>query len=206
MNKITLLFALLTAGCFTANAQVDSVYVVNGGASDAHKSLIAKKHELKIGAIKLLAGAIVDVTYEHIYSEDFTYGISLLGNLDGKTNDYPEDFSVTPFARFYFTEPKYYGAKGFFVEGFGKFIAGKDYTGYTETMYYEDLNGNGYYTYNDKRESYTAGSMGIAIGWKWINRSGFVFEILGGGGRNFGGGDHAPNASFRGDFNLGYRF
>lgn len=202
MKKITLLFALLTAGCITANAQVDSVYVVNNGSTSAHNSLIAKKHEFKIGAIKLLAGPILDVTYEHIHSESFTYGVSLLGNLDSKSNDYPEDFSVTPFARMYFTEPKYYGAKGFFVEGFAKFITGKDYTGETE----EYIDGNGNYYYNDRRESYTAGSVGIALGWKWINKAGFVFEILAGGGRNFGGGNNAPDASFRGDFNLGYRF
>ena len=202
MKKIALLFALLTAGCITANAQIDSVYVVNSGSSSAHNSLIAKKHELKIGAIKLLAGPILDISYERIHSESFTYGISLLGNLAGNDNYYDEDFSVTPFARMYFTEPKYYGAKGFFVEGFAKFITGSAYTGYTEE--YVDNNGN--YFYMDKRDNYTAGAAGIALGWKWINKAGFVFEILAGGGRNFGGNSYTPDATFRGDFNLGYRF
>lgn len=193
MKHITLLITLLTIGFITTTyAQADSTSVLN------------KKHEFKIGAIKLLAGGILDVTYERIHSEDFTYGISLLGNLDSKNNEYPEDFSVTPFARFYFTEPKYYGARGFFIEGFGKFIAGRDYNGYVES-YYVDNNGNGFYSYRDKQENYTAASVGISLGWKWINRSGFVFEILAGGGRNFGG-SNAPDASFRGDFNLGYRF
>ncbi|MFP9100342.1 hypothetical protein ACLI09_14930 [Flavobacterium sp. RHBU_24] len=205
MKRITLLFALLAAGCVTANAQVDSVYVVNNGSTTAHNDLIAKKHELKFGAIKALSGGIVEVTYERIYSESFTYGLSMLGNLDGNNNDYPEDFSVTPFARMYFSEPKYYGAKGFFVEGSAKFITGRDYNGYTEEYVYEDGNGNTYYNYYDKRVSYTAGSLGLAIGWKWINKAGFVFEILGGAGRNFGG-SNAPEANFRGDFNLGYRF
>jgi len=194
MKKTTLLLAiLLTAFITNANAQADSVNVLN------------KKHELKIGAVKLLAGTIVEVTYEHIHSETFTYGVSVLGNLDSKSNDYPEDFSVTPFARFYFTEPKHYGAKGFFVEGFGKFISGKDYNGYTES-YSVDVDGTTLYNYIDKRERYTAGSVGIALGWKLINRAGFVFEILGGAGRNFGGGRAMADASFRGDINLGYRF
>jgi len=195
MKKITLLLALFTTGFFTAaNAQADSTSVIN------------KKHEIKFGAIKALAGGIVEVTYERIHSESFTYGLSILGNLDGSNNDYPEDFSVTPFARMYFSEPKYYGAKGFFVEGSAKFLTGREYNGYTEEYVYEDGSGNTYYNYYDKRVSYTAGSLGLAIGWKWINKAGFVFEILAGGGRNFGGNSYTPDATFRGDFNLGYRF
>lgn len=166
--------------------------------------VMTRKHELKLGAIKLLSGGIAEVTYEHIHSDDFTYGVSLLGNLDGKNNDYPEDFSVTPFARMYFTEPKYYGAKGFFVEAFGKFISGKNTQQMEEVYYTED--GYPYYTYYEQNRNYTAASVGIAIGWKWINKSGFVFEITGGGGRNIGGNSHTPSATFRGDFNLGYRF
>lgn len=197
MKRIALLLTLLMSG-FLATAQAPS------DSTSAAPNVLTKKNEFKVGAIKLLAGPILDVTYERIHSEYFTYGVSLLGNLAGENNDYPEDFSVTPFVRAYFTEPKHYGAKGFFVEGFGKFIAGREYNGYTEQ--YVDNNGNGYYNYYDKRVSYTAGSLGLALGWKWVNKAGFVFEILGGAGRNFGGGNNAPEANFRGDFNLGYRF
>jgi hypothetical protein len=50
-------------------------------------------------------------------------------------------------------------------------------------------------------------ALGLAVGMKWINRSGFVFEILLGAGRNITGNDNVvPEAFFRGDFNLGYRF
>lgn len=173
-------------------------------ATETKPDVLTRKHEIKLGAIKLLSGGIAEVTYERIHSDDFTYGVSLLGNLDSKNNSYPEDFSVTPFARMYFTEPKYYGAKGFFVEAFGKFITGKDNVSVEEVHYTPE--GYLYYDYYEKRRSYTTGSVGIAIGWKWINRSGFVFEITGGAGRNLGGNDSTPSASFRGDFNLGYRF
>lgn len=205
MKNITLLLTLTTMLCIsTANAQVDSVYVVNGDSNKAHNDLIAKKHEIKLGAIKALAGAIIEGTYEYIYSESFTYGASILGNLDSKNNNYPEKFSVTPFARMYFSEPRYYGAKGFFVEGFAKFIAGQqDYSTYEE-FYSPD--GVYYSTYTEDKRNFTAGSAGIALGWKWINKSGFVFEILAGAGRNFGGNGDTPDATFRGDFNLGYRF
>ncbi|KOS07357.1 hypothetical protein AM493_15895 [Flavobacterium akiainvivens] len=190
MKKPIMLLLLLTGAVTATYAQVDST------------GINSKKHEIKIGAIKGLAGGIIEGTYEYINSPYFTYGASILGNLD-TNNDYPEDFSITPFARFYFTESREYGAKGFFVEGFGKFIAGREYT-YTTEVYY-DQNGNEYWNGYDRDEKYTAGSIGLAIGWKWVNHAGFVFEILAGGGRNFGQGT-GPDASFRGDFNIGYRF
>jgi len=149
-----------------------------------------KKHELKFGALKMLGGTIFEGTYEYIQSKDFTYGSSILINFDAKGNDYPEDFSLTPFARFYFQESKEYGAKGFFVEGFGKYSSG------TFNKYTDDV----------EPTKYSAASLGIALGKKWINNSGFVFEILVGAGRTLGNSDVAPDASFRGDLNIGYRF
>jgi len=46
----------------------------------------------------------------------------------------------------------------------------------------------------------------LCVGKKWINNSGFVFEILIGGGRVLGNSNTAPDASFRGDLFIGYRF
>lgn len=151
-------------------------------------SIFERKHELKVGGIKLLAGPIFETTYEYIHSKNFTYGSSILLNLDQK-NDYPEDFSITPFARFYFQETKEYGANGFFVEGFGKILTGR-------TSSY----------YNNIQEKFTAGALGLSLGKKWINSSGFVFELLVGVGRTIGGGTSTPEAVFRGDLNIGYRF
>lgn len=152
-------------------------------------SVLDRKHEIKVGALKLLSGPILEGTYEYIHTADFTFGSSLLFNLD-KQNDYPEDFSITPFARFYFQESKEYGAQGFFVEGFAKYTSGRD-----------TFNGN-----NDNTENYNAAALGISLGKKWFNRTGFVFEVLIGVGRTLGNSDAAPNAIFRGDLNLGYRF
>lgn len=149
-------------------------------------SVLDRKHEVKIGAIKLLAGPILEGTYEYINNSDFTFGSSLLFNLD-KDNDYPEDFSITPFARFYFQESKEYGASGFFVEGFAKYSSGRD-------------------TFNSGDDDYNAAALGISLGKKWFNKTGFVFEILVGAGRTLGGSDATPDAIFRGDLNLGYRF
>lgn len=189
MKQTTLLLLLLAGGFMNTYAQADST------------GINFKKHEIKIGAIKLLAGGIVEGTYEYIHSPYFTYGASILGNFD-KSNEYPEDFSVTPFARFYFTESKEYGAKGFFVEGFAKFLTGRQYV-----YHYGSYDPTGEYIYNDyeSEEKFTTAAAGLSLGWKWINNAGFVLEIHAGAGRNFGG-DNVPDATFRGDLNLGYRF
>ena len=160
----------------------------------ATTSIFDRKHEVKIGAVKLLSGGIVEATYEYVSSKDFSYGTSVLYNVDS-VEDWPEDFSITPFARFYFQESREYGAKGFFVEGFGKFYTGKKMI--------NDVSG----TSGDEIEKkFSTGSLGLSLGKKWINSSGFVFEILCGVGRNFGGNDYVPDAVFRGDLNIGYRF
>ena len=156
------------------------------------KDFNSKKHEIKLGAIKMLAGPIFEGTYEYIYSTDFSFGGSLLLNLQNE-NNYAENFSITPFARFYFQETKEYGAKGFFVEGFAKYVSGKN-------------NSYDYNYLNYTSKSFSAGVIGISLGKKWINRSGFVLELLGGVGRTLGNSNVAPDAVFRGDLNIGYRF
>lgn len=114
MKKILLI--LLTLNGFYSFSQENT--------SESTKPLTERKHEIKVGAIKLLAGPIFEGTYEYIRSKDFTFGSSILVNLQ-KDNSWNEDFSITPFARFYFQESKEYGAKGFFVEGFTKYSAGR---------------------------------------------------------------------------------
>jgi hypothetical protein len=151
-----------------------------------------RKHEIKVGAIKLLAGPIFEGTYEYIYSNDFTFGSSMLIDLQND-NAWDENFSLTPFARFYFQETKEYGAKGFFAEGFAKIAFGKN-----------ELNEE--FSSNYKAENFTAAALGLSVGRKWVNHSGFVFETLIGFGRTLGNSDHAPDVFFRGDVSLGYRF
>ena len=58
---------------------------------------------------------------------------------------------------------------------------------------------------NNIPKSYSTTALGLGLGKKWFNSSGFVFEVLVGVGRTIGGGDQ-PDAIFRGDIGLGYRF
>jgi hypothetical protein len=155
-------------------------------------SIYTKKHEVKVGVVRALAGLIFEGTYEYLYSKDFTFGSAVQINMSSALMD--ENFSITPFARFYFQETQEYGSKGFFVEGFGKYFSG-DYENY-------DWVGFGV----KPPVKFSAVALGICLGKKWVNSSGFVLEILGGAGRTFGSVENKPSAIFRGDISIGYRF
>ena len=149
-----------------------------------------KKHEVRLSTLKLLAGGIIEGSYEYILDENQGFGSQLLVNLN-KNSDYIENFSVTPYYRFYFQTKEDYGARGFFVEGFSSFfLSDFELDNNIETI--------------DSDNVFDI-SLGIALGIKWLNTTGFVFEIKAGGGRNVLG-----NASFeglfKGDFSIGYRF
>ena len=152
----------------------------------AQENDTALKHEIKIDGIKLIAGSIFETTYEYIKNNNSGFGVSLLVNFD-KNNDYLEDFSITPFYRIYFFNKQDYGAKGFFVEGFGKYVSGDEKI------------------FSDQTEDYNDFSLGMSLGKKWVNTNGFVFELLAGLGRTLGG-DVGHDVYFRGGLFVGYRF
>jgi hypothetical protein len=51
-------------------------------ADSITKNNYEKIHELRLGAIKFLAGGFLDVSYEYINSQTSGYGVSLLANFD----------------------------------------------------------------------------------------------------------------------------
>lgn len=143
-------------------------------------------HEVRLDGIKLIAGTILEANYEYVFNKNSGAGISVLINLDSD-NDYPEDFSVAPFYRFYFLSKQDYGANGFFVEGFGKIAAGDERLTTSNDFNYTDV------------------SLGMSLGKKWINSAGFVFELLVGVSRTLGG-NPGNDVYFRGGLFVGYRF
>ena len=177
MNKSLLILSLFICFNLTGQSETDA------------PTIFDKHNEVKIGAIKILAGPIFEGSYEYVKNRNVGYGASLLVNLN-PGNDYFENFSVTPFFRMYFDRDEQYGAKGFFVESFLSFYSGKDIF---------DSDGD------NKEESYFDTALGLSLGQKWINSAGFIFELKLGGGRNLLG--NAPfEAIFKGDFSIGYRF
>lgn len=158
----------------------------SGQENDQKKDFNDRKHEIKVDGIKLIAGTILEGTYEFVRNKNSGYGVSLLVNLDSG-NDYLEDFSITPFYRGYFFNKQDYGAKGFFVEGFGKYVTGDE-----EFFSSED-------------ENYSDFSLGMSVGQKWVNSNGLVVELLVGVSRTLGG-DRGHDGYFRGGVFVGYRF
>ena len=120
--------------------------------------------------------------------------MSVLVNLDSE-NDYLEDFSITPFYRGYFFNKQDYGAKGFFVEGFGKYVSGD----------VEFFSGDDEVLFGGDRENFNDFSLGMSVGQKWVNSNGLVVELLVGVSRTLGG-DIGNEGYFRGGVFVGYRF
>ena len=79
--------------------------------------VFSKKNEVRIGAIRLLAGNSLDLGYERIIDRNQSFGANMLiGFGDNDFIGYTEQqFSISPYYRFYFNKSQEYGAKGMFV-------------------------------------------------------------------------------------------
>ena len=141
---------------------------------------IVKNNELKLNAGYLLAGGFFETSYERILNEESAIGLSL-GYAFDKSIDY--EFSVVPYYRLYFGKKR---AAGFFMEANGAF-------------YSEESEDN-----NDMNE--IGLGVGFSIGGKFITKSGWIFELLGGGGRNFINKDKITEAYARIGLIIGKRF
>jgi hypothetical protein len=165
-----------------------------------------KKTELKISTTSLIALAAIDISYERLINKDTSYGVSLFIGTSDTSNDidYPRDFSLTPFYRWFFNERTF--ARGFFVEGFGMLNSRSD--GYYDSFY--DSSGN-YIDNYVEGETNVRFALGVSVGGKFVLKSGFTAEVFLGIGRNILG-DTSSNSYDdddivgRGGISLGYRF
>lgn len=157
---------------------------------------VLKKNELKGNALMLVIG-MPEFTYERLLNEESGMGASLAFSL---TDDIETKFALSPYYRFYFGKKP---AAGFFVEGFGMLnmidVEDELYYDY-ETGTYTPLEGDKYFDF----------ALGFSVGAKWMTKSGFLFEINSGIGRNLFNpdkNDYYDNTIVaKGGFILGYRF
>ena len=152
-----------------------------------------KKNEIKVDVIQPLIGGSVEAVYDRNLNKKSSIGISGLYMF---TEKFDEDmnFSITPYYRRYFGK-KY--ASGFFVEGFGMFSS---------------IDGKKIYE-TEERLTFTEGSdvydfsPGIGIGSKWVTKSGFLFEVNAGWGKQLFNADKTDHHQVvRYGFKFGYRF
>ncbi len=168
------------------------------------------KNEIKLDLIDIIAYPALDITYEKIKNPYNSFGASLFINFSGEVNaDWVDNFSLTPFYRFYFFNKKDYGGAGFFAEVFSKFSSGKS----EYTIYYEDQP-SGLPRWESDTISQFDIALGASIGQKWVNKIGWTFEINFGVGRfitnnqtdDYNGYYNRPEATVKGGLSIGKRF
>ena len=184
--KKTLLTLALLAG-LTAFAQKTNVPQSSFDEGEDEESA---GHELKLGAVKMFAGPVAELTYEYLYRDTFTFGASVLNSFDSQ-EDHHEEFSITPFARYYFSSWGDAESAGGFVEGWGKYFTGR---GQQYNYSFSDL----------ETISFNAFAAGVSLGEKWVIGL-VVIEGLAGAGKTFGN-EIAPAYIGRLDINIGWRF
>ncbi len=168
---------------------------------ESSANVFDKKHEIRLSTINLISGNSLEIGYEYLAHRNYSYGAYGHIHLGSAEQN---SFGITPYFRFYFNSSQEYGAKGFFAEP----MLALQKMGYSEGIYDST---NSTYIYNEKSNFNIA--PGIALGWKWVNTSGFVIDIRSGVVRNL----IIPNANPdgyvnfqefmpRADVSIGYRF
>ena len=217
MKKFFLLF--LSATIYINAQTVQKVEVVKNDnqITDLFEEL--GSNEFKVDLLDLLASTSFDITYERIKDPYSSFGASMYINLtDGNSSvNWVDQFSLTPFYRFYFFNKKDYGGAGFFAEIFSKFSSMKYDVDYYNFNPNPDQPGLDYW--ETIEETGFSIALGAGIGQKWINKKGWTFEINFGLGRfltNDSENDdsmpgrsvtsYRPEAAIKGGFSIGKRF
>lgn len=171
MKKITILFAVLLISASVFSQRRTKSFMGWHLAKDAP----AKVNEVKLNLGTTIFALFPEVSYERIFNEDLSAGASVGVNLN--SDDYPLDFAVTPYVRWFFggnsANLQKYGA-GFFIEANGSVFSTDtsriDYDGNSVTATTDNQFGTG---------------LGLALGWKYLSRNNWVGEFYVGGGRDF---------------------
>ena len=178
--KMSLFIVVMLFSFFTVKAQDDTI------------NPYPKKNEIKIDVVQPLLGGSVEAIYERNLNKNSSIGISGLYMFSEKIDE-DMNYSITPYYRRYFGE-KY--AAGFFLEGFGMFssIDGKKVYDTEQQLTSENP------------DVYDV-SVGLGLGSKWVTKSGFIFEInLGLGKQLFNADKTDHNQVLRYGLKFGYRF
>ena len=186
MKKLFFCALFLCTFFYGAFAQNDSI-------QDPYK----KDNELKLNAFFLLVGAL-EPSYERNLSETSSVGISAFIPFDNENFDTDINYYVSPYYRIFFGK-KY--AAGFFIEGFGMVSSYDERSSFFTGNEFDP-------TLVTTEETITNVAVGFGLGGKWVTKSGFVFELNAGFGRNLINNSNNDDFDFVGKFgfNLGYRF
>lgn len=145
--------------------------------------------EIKLNGLVLILG-VFEPTYEYNFNEESAIGISVFIPFDKDVTDEIK-YHITPYYRMYFGKNN--NASGFFGEAFGMLNNSN-----------RDLD---FDIFNIDEDNFkTDFALGFGFGGKWVNKSGFIFELSLGIGRNLFHHDDDDPIVGKGGISLGYRF
>jgi len=197
MKKISYLLVLfLSVGAFAQSNETT--------ATDTIVSpILAKKNEVKIDVLNLVAFGKLGISYERFLNKDFSVGITgMMFNKNSKTDDFLTDdtrtlidYQVIPYVRYAMSKS---ATNLYYLEAFSNINGGQ----------YKELktlnNGTADYVVVTKKD-YNDIALGAAVGYKLYFKESFVIDLTVGIGRNLFNSD-SPSTVSRLGLNLGYRF
>ena len=197
MKKISYLLVLfLSVGAFAQSTETT--------ATDTIVSpILAKKNEVKIDVLNLVAFGKLGISYERFLNKDFSVGITgMMFNKNSKTDDFLTDdtrtlidYQVIPYVRYAMSKS---ATNLYYLEAFSNINGGK----------YKELktlnNGTADYVVVTKKD-YNDIALGAAVGYKLYFKESFVIDLTVGIGKNLFNSD-SPSTVSRLGLNLGYRF
>ena len=124
-------------------------------------------NEIKLNLATTLF-SLPEISYERVWSNNV--GLGLAGRIT-LNDSYKTRYLLMPYCRFYFGETP---IKSFFVE------ANLGIMGYRKDEY---TSGPGYVSIENNAKTAGDVGVGIAVGYKYVNRSGFIAELFVGLGR-----------------------
>ena len=128
-------------------------------------------NEIKLNLFMTLL-SYPDISYERVWEKNFGLGLSIGFPIDG----YETKYRILPYGRFYFGETS---TKSFFIE------ANAALEGYEKYIFSSTKNADdSFHYYTDTKKDISFGA-GVAFGYKYINKRGFIGEIFFGMGRSF---------------------
>ena len=173
--------------------------IIGGGMLTAQAQQLnlvdEKPNEIKINATNLIFGGWLDVAYEKIISEESSFGVSTLINLDlvDGSEEY-RTFSFTPYYRQYFSP---LNGEGWYVEGFMMLNTARVLPENADL-----IGGN----FTPEKENNFNLALGFSVGGKIVSQNGFVLDMYLGLGRNIIRNTVDLDLVGRGGVALGYRF
>ena len=199
MKKLLLIFLL----CFQfINAQETDSKVKQ---TETKSALAAKKNEVRLDVLGLIAFSKFNLTYERFLNKGFSVGLSgsysdskkINDDFDaGNRNTMPK-YEVIPFVRYNLSQG---AASYYFAEVFADANGGD----FRETVLLTDLSGNDYYAI--QKSSYSDVALGASAGYKFYIKDTFGVEFLVGFGANLLNKDKSPDIMSRVGLGASYRF